>query len=140
LIGAFLTAISPLMAQSGRVRIHVTDATGAAIPGAEASLLGADDKPQRTERANDIGEIVWTDLPFGECKIGVTSTGFATRRLVLIFCNSIEVNVDVQLQVGGVGGATLVEPDSSPLVAHLDPPAEVAKPPRPKRRWWKIFH
>ena len=38
------TAISPLMAQSGRVRIRVIDLTGAVILSAAASLLGGDDK------------------------------------------------------------------------------------------------
>lgn len=65
LVGALLTAISPLMAQTGRVRIRVTDATGASIPGAVASLLGPDNKPMRTARADAMGQIVLTDLPFG---------------------------------------------------------------------------
>ncbi len=139
LIGAFFTAISPLLAQSGRVRIRVIDPAGHAIPRAQVSLLGPEDKPQRTEQADEVGELVWAALPFGESKISVTSPGFATSRLVLIVRNSIELNVDVQLQVGGVGGGALIEPDQSPLVAYLDPPPEVAKPPRPNRHWWQIF-
>ena len=141
LIGAFFTAISPLLAQSGRVRIRVTDVTGGVIRRAQIALLGSDDKPLRTEQADEMGEFVWTDLPFGESKISVASTGFATRRLVVTVRNSEEVKVDAQLQVGTNGGATLVELyPSGPLVANPDPPAEVAKPPRPKRRWWQIFH
>jgi len=139
LIGAFFTAISPLMAQSGRVRIRVTDATGAAIPGAEASLLGADGEPERTERADEMGEVTWTDLPFGESKISVTSLGFATRRLVVMVRNSDELKVDAQLEVGTNGGATLLAPDPSPLVAHLDPRPQVTRPRHPKRHWWHIF-
>ncbi len=87
-----------------------------------------------------MGELVWTNLPFGESKLSVTSTGFATRRLILIVRNSIELNVDVQLQVGTVGtGVMMPLYPSDPLVASPDSPAEVANPPRPKRRWWQIF-
>lgn len=159
LIGAFLTAISPLMAQSGRVRIRVTDVTGGVIPRAQIALLGPDDKPLRTEQADEMGELVWTDLPFGESSISVTSVGFATRRLIVTVRNAEEMKVDAKLNVGTMGGAVSVE-------VHIEPPAElphsltlpdpkmvavpppdvtsppvaVAKPPRPKRHWWQIFH
>ncbi len=117
LIGALFTAISPLMAQSGRVRIRVTDISGAVIPRAKVTLLGAGDKPLRTEQADEMGEIVWTDLPFGESKISVTSQGFATRRLVVTVRNSEEVKVDTQLEVG-TNGRRYAE---SPLYAHQAP-------------------
>ena len=119
LIGAFFTAISPLIAQSGRVRIRVIDATGAVIPRAEVSLLGGDDKPQRTERANEVGEIVWTDLPFGDSKIRVTSLGFEACRLIVTVRNSDEVKIEAQLRVGTMGGAATS---------------------LPKHHWWQIFH
>src|SRR5579862_1965377 len=47
LAGALLTAISPLMAQAGRVRIRVIDKNGGAIPTAMASLLDAGGKTIR---------------------------------------------------------------------------------------------
>lgn len=141
LIGAFFTAISPLMAQSGRVRIRVTDGTGGVIPRAQVTLLGPDDKPLRTEQTNEMGEIVWTGLPFGESKINATSTGFVTRRLIVTVRNSDEVKVDAQLQIGSMGfpGEFIPLYPSGPLVASPDPPSEAAKPPRPKRHWWQIF-
>jgi len=82
LVGALLTAISPLMAQSGRVRIIVTDTTGAVIPTAEASLLGSENTRLRTEHANERGEIVFGDLPLGNCRFTVFTRGsFATQQL-----------------------------------------------------------
>ena len=39
LAGALLTAISPLMAQAGRVRVRVTDLADGIVPGAEVSLV-----------------------------------------------------------------------------------------------------
>jgi len=132
LIGAFLTAIYPLMAQSGRVLIRVTDLTGNVIPRAQVALLRPDDKPLRTEQADDMGDIVWTDLPIGESRISVASRGFATRRLVVTVRNSDGMKVDAQLEVGrGVMVYT--------SVAHSDSPSEVGKPPRPKRHWWQIL-
>lgn len=65
LIGVFFTAISPLMAQSGRVRILVTDVSGAVIPGAVAFLLAEDGKPTRTAYADEAGEIEFSELPMG---------------------------------------------------------------------------
>ena len=69
LIGAFLTAISPLMAQSGRLRIRVSDITGAVIPGAEVALLGMDGNALRTENANEQGEFIFSDLPIGNSRV-----------------------------------------------------------------------
>lgn len=106
------------MAQTGRVRIRVTDVTGAIIPRAQVALLGPDDKPLRSEQADEMGEFVWTDLPFGESKMSVTSTGFETRRLIVTVRNSDEVKIDAQLRVGTMGDAVTV---------------------RIRRHWWQIF-
>lgn len=72
LMGALLTAISPLMAQSGRVRIRVTDAMGTVVPQAEASLSSSGDEPIFTARADEAGEIVLTGLSMGDARIKVT--------------------------------------------------------------------
>lgn len=133
LIGAFLTAISPLMAQSGRVRIRVTDVTGAAIPGAEASLLGGDEKPTRTVKADEAGEIVLTDLPIGDSRLSVKHAGFKNLPLTVTVRNGDEVSVNVKLEVSDsrMGGAVEARVTA--------PPAPVAQPSLPKRRWWQIF-
>jgi len=140
-----LTAISPLMAQSGRVRIRLTDMRGELILGAEASLLGADGKPQRTEVANEAGEIILIDLPWGDSKVTVSARGFSGRPLTVTVRNGDELKVDTQLEVGAVGGATVVElvpiesrPDEHTTLIRGNP--ESATAPRPKGRWWRIFH
>ena len=107
LVGALLTTVSPLFAQTGRVRIRVTDVTGAVVSGAEGSLLGADNKPKRTVRANDHGEIVWTDLPMGNCRFRVTMLGFRDRRLTVTLRNSDEVKIEAQLEVGALLGEVI---------------------------------
>ncbi len=133
LIGAFFTVISPLMAQSGSVRIRVTDLTGVAVPGAEVALLGMDDKPIRTASANEAGEIEFGDLPMGDSRLSVKHAGFKNFPLTVTVQNGDEVLVNAKLQVADsrMGGA--VEGRAAA------PPAEVASPPRPKRRWWQIF-
>jgi hypothetical protein len=103
LLGAFLTAISPLMAQSGRVRIRVIDQTGAGLPTAEGSLLGPDSKPVRTVQANEKGEIVFMDLPTGDNRFAVYAMGFRTRHLTVTIQNDHEALIGTTLEVGSVG-------------------------------------
>lgn len=133
LVGALLTTISPLMAQSGRVRIRVTDSTGAGLFGAEVSLSGPDGKPQRTETADANGDVVLTDLPVGDLELSVACRGFNLRRLTLTIRGSEEVRVDAKLELGFVGEIVEVYPKS---VSNSGSPGMMAVPseldPRPK--------
>jgi hypothetical protein len=122
LIGAFLTAISPLMAQSGRVRIRVTDITAAVVAQSEASLLGPDGNP-RTVQGKGAGEIVLTDLPLGVSKLRLTGPGFGMLLASVTVHNSKEVKVEATLMVSVTGMIVEVEPQRL----------------RPKRRWWQVF-
>jgi len=100
LVGAILTAISPLMAQSGRVRIRVTDATGATVPSAEASLLGDRDQKLRTLPANAEGEIVFTDLPIGDVRFLIMCQGFMSLTITATIRNEEEMKLGARLDVG----------------------------------------
>lgn len=119
LIGAFLTAISPLMAQSGRIRIRVTDVTGAVVPDSVASLLGEDGKPIRTAYANETGEIEFADLPMGNSRFIVQRPGFKRLPLTVTVRSGDEIKVQAQLEVNVIVGEVVTL--------------------RPKRRWWQIF-
>src|ERR1019366_4435665 len=142
LVGAMLTAISPLMAQSGRVRIRATDASGVVRPEAKASILGQDGKPGLTTHANEQGEIVFGDLPIGNSKITVASQGFSRRDIVVTIRNAEDVRFDVELtaapiEILPVGPAPdlRAEPRDKDLTFPADPPA--ASPSKKKRRhWW----
>jgi hypothetical protein len=68
----------------------VTDVTGKVVPRAEVSLLGADGKLHRTERATEAGEIVFTDLPFGDFQVRVSEPGFNSRLLSVTVRNEEE--------------------------------------------------
>ncbi len=120
LVGALLTAISPLMAQTGRVRIRVTDPSGAVVPGAVGSLLGTEDKPKKT--ANEAGEIVFTDLPFGDCRFTIATPGFKTRALTVTIRNGDEVKIEAVLDLGVSNMGVIVE----------EVPVESTRRPRPK--------
>jgi len=119
LVGAILTAISPLMAQSGRVRIRVMDETGALIPNAEVSLLGPDQKPVFTTRANESGEAVLTGLPIGDSRVSVSVRGFMTLVRIVTIQGTEELTVDATLKLGQMGDVAQVAPK--------------------KRRRWLIF-
>lgn len=127
LVGALLTAISPLMAQSGRVRIRVIDPAGAVVPGAEVSLLGTDGEPIRVAKVNEIGEVVFTDLPIGDSRLLVNRQGFRNLPLTVTVLKSQEVSVNAKLEIA-VWGVDIMG-EVAPVV-----------PQRPKRHWWHIFH
>ena len=115
-----LTAISSLMAQSGRVRIRVTDATGKVISGAEASLSGANGNAISTGHSDEAGEIVLTGIPFGDSQIRVTHPGFKPFLLIGIpILNADELKLEFKLEVG-------------------EPNIDVF--PEKKRKHWWIFH
>ncbi len=61
-----------------RVRIRVTDPLVLWSRQHWHTLLGPDDKPIRTARANEVGEIVFTDLPLPEMR-GLQSSSRASE-------------------------------------------------------------
>ena len=142
IVGAMLTAISPLMAQTGRLRIRVTDATGAALAGmAEVSLLSNDGTATSRARTNEIGEVRFEDLPIGDIRILVTCEGFISLSLTRTLLNTDESTLVVPLKVGAaiMGGAVSAD---APFAAILSRPREetihppTSTPPKKRRRWW----
>jgi hypothetical protein len=100
------------MAQTGRVRIQVTDVTGAVIPGAVALLLGRDDESVRIAQADAVGEVVFTDLPFGDSRFRIAAPGFKKRPLTVTIRNGDEVKIEAELEIGPstMGGAIEASP------------------------------
>jgi hypothetical protein len=157
LIGVALTAISPLMAQSGRVRIRVIDSTGAVVPlHPEAALIDKDGNAILSARANEAGEIVLTRLPIGDSRIRVTCAGFTHLTLIVTIRNGDELKVDAPLQLGTTGTAIEVErppaiwpeptrddlnsmPAPQTVVLAPPEPADLIPPAKKKRKGWWIF-
>lgn len=88
LLGALLTAAAPLFGQSGRLRIRVTDQTGAAVPHSTVSVWGDRENITRQESVNELGEVTLTNLPFGDSIISIAMPGFVTFRRTITTKNS----------------------------------------------------
>jgi hypothetical protein len=110
LVGLLLTAISPLMAKSGRVRFRVTDQTGAMVAGAEISVLDKDGKPRLTLHTDGAGAAVFTNLPIGVLRFTVASPSFHTVSATVTVTNGKEEKVWATLRLGGMLGETVVGP------------------------------
>jgi hypothetical protein len=80
LVGALLTAFAPLMAQTGRIRVRVMDPTDTPVAKARVSILNARGDAIQTAVADGAGEVVFSDLPMGDCRIMAESPGFASWR------------------------------------------------------------
>ena len=96
---ALLATISDLAAQTGSVRIRVTDWQAARVVGSSAALLGSNGKPTRTVQSNVAGEIVFSDLPMGNYRIVVSANGFKKQRVKVTLPSSEEKLVEVRLDV-----------------------------------------
>jgi hypothetical protein len=116
----------------------VTDRNGAVIVTSEASLLGADDKPIRTESVNNAGEIVVTGLPLGFSRFRVAAPYFQPLQLGVAIRSGSEQVIKASLEVVPLDQGQHVETALMPSPQALDPaPAPSPKPA--KRRWWQIF-
>jgi hypothetical protein len=117
LVGAMLTLVSPLLAQSGRVRFRVTDPTGALFPDAEISLLNKANEPSLTMRSDGAGTAVFTGLPMGVARFTVASPGFLTIPVTVTISSGKEVKVWANLMLPVLGET-------------------IAVPLRKRRGWW----
>ena len=108
LVGVLLTAVSPLMAKTGRLRIRVIDELGSVIVAAEVSLLGRRDKPKQTAHTDGIGEVVWVDLPMGDCRFAIEAPGFERRVVTATLRNDEELKIDTTLVVATMGEVVFV--------------------------------
>lgn len=96
--GVVLTTISPLLAQDGRVRVVVTDATGAGVQFADVTV------GDRRVKADENGVASLVGLPVGRVEIMASSPGFKSWRGSFNVLNGTEVKVDARLEVGSLGG------------------------------------
>lgn len=106
LVGALLTAVSPLFGASGRIRFRVIDPTGEAAGGASIALMNSSDKPVRTHETDKTGELLWNDLPLGNSVFVAGLPGLRNIRMTITIHNSKEIKVEVDLQAPLVGEVT----------------------------------
>lgn len=96
---AVLLGALPVRAQTGTLRVRVTDPTGARVPQATVSVRGSHEKIIRQEETDGSGEIVLTELPVGECVVSVIKGGFLTVRYKTLVRSAEEERFEVRLQV-----------------------------------------
>ena len=80
----------------------VTDASGAAVPGAEVKVSGTTLASERTATTGANGSYRVTALPAGNYTLAISAQGFASRTAALELTLNRVVTFDVTLQVQGV--------------------------------------
>ncbi len=113
--GAVLTAISPLLAQDGRIRVEVTDASGAAVGAAEVA------SGEWRAKADKEGVAMITGLRVGRHTVTVSSPGFKRWTGALNVTNGGEQRLEARLEVGSVGGGMVISLASGIRVQVTDP-------------------
>ena len=113
--GALLTAISPLLAQNGRVRVIVIDSAGAGVGAAEVAAGPWHGKADKN------GVATVTGLPVGRHTVTVFSPGFKRWSGSLNVTNGGEQRLEARLEVGSVGGGLVISLASSLRVQVTDP-------------------
>jgi Carboxypeptidase regulatory-like domain len=80
----------------------VTDQTGAAIPGAQVTVLSREHGITRSAKSNASGDFLFPALPIGSYDISVLAKGFKRYQANNVILRVAEkARVDVQMQVGG---------------------------------------
>jgi hypothetical protein len=100
---------------------QVTDATGAAVPGAEVSVSNTDTNLTRTLETNSAGEYRIELLPVGSYRVEITKAGF--KKVVLagvVLQINVPARVDAMMQLGNVSESITVT-ESVPLINTTSP-------------------
>jgi hypothetical protein len=97
--GLLLAAVLPLVGQTGRVRVRITDPLGARIFDAPVSFFDKDRKVVQQARSDRMGELVLTDLPVGEGSVEIAVPGFKRMTYAQLKVDSEgEKVIDAKLQ------------------------------------------
>lgn len=98
-VALLLIATSPLIAQTGQVRVRITDPLGAKIFDAPGSFRDKGGNVIREARSDRTGEVLLANLPVGEGRVELAVPGFrpVTYTDVKVGSDS-EVVLNVQLQ------------------------------------------
>ena len=121
---------TPAVAQTitGTVSGIVTDANGAAIPGATVTLVGDQKGDTRSDTTNDSGRFSFQAVQPGTYSIKIEQKGFQAleQRSVVLSANATMALGEIKLQPGQVAGMVtvtsvgpVVEKESSDLTARL---------------------
>ena len=131
LMTAITGSVSPLWSQavaSAQISGAVTDATGAAVPGAKVTATQTDTRQERTTVAGTDGAYVLPNLPVGPYQLEVQANGFTTyvqTGIRLAVSNDVTLNVTLRVgemkqQVEVTANASMVETQTTSVAQVID--------------------
>lgn len=113
---------------TGSITGRVTDASGAAIPGAMLSLKSRSDAHVVNVTTNGAGEYQFHAIPVGTYVLTVTSNGFSTYSIEDVGIDAAtSVTIDAKLTAGSADSVTVeapgttVDPQSATIATVIDP-------------------
>ena len=119
---AFLIALAPVILLSqtgtaGSLTVTVVDPSGAVVPGANLELTDVATNVIRKASTLESGVYTFPNVPFGEYKLTVTQTGFATQQYTSIQVQTGR-NTDVKatLKVAAATETVQVNAGETPLI------------------------
>src|SRR5580698_3739681 len=112
-----LGVASTLRAQStGTIRGTVTDASGAAIPGASVAAMATGTGLKRVAATNESGIFVFPDLPIGSYSLKISAKGFAVQdRPALELLTGQTIDLPVAMSVGSQTQEITVSSDTQQI-------------------------
>ena len=115
LLAAFLPLAQAQVSAS--IKGHLTDASGAAVPGVTVTVKNVETGAIRSSVTDDAGRYLVVALHVGEYEVRVSKTGFrdAVRSGIFLVVGQ-EASVDLQLQIGTVTSELTVRSDA-PMVS-----------------------
>jgi hypothetical protein len=119
LVFLFALLAIPSMAQNNKADIvgSVTDANGAAIPGATVTVTNINTGQERKVTTDDDGNYRVLLLDIGNYKVSVSKDGFKTSVQENVKLNiNDRLGLNIQLQPGDVNAGTVTITDAPPLV------------------------
>jgi TonB-dependent receptor-like protein/carboxypeptidase family protein len=116
-LALLLTAGQFGQANTGELRLTVTDATGAALPGPVEVVSQANEVHQKLD-TDALGVLVLRRLPFGSYRIVVSRTGFADASQIVEIRSALPTEFHVILNLSTVQAQTTVSAEATLLDPH----------------------
>lgn len=115
---ALLVALGQFgQANTGELRITVTDSTGAALPGPVEVVSLANEVQQKLD-TDSAGLVIVRRLPFGSYRIGVSRTGFADASQLVDVRSALPTELRVTMSLSPVQTQTTVSVEATLLDPH----------------------
>ena len=98
----FILGVLPLAAQNSSLNGVITDARGAAMPGASVKVQNQDTSATRATLSRDTGEYEIVQVPPGKYTVTVDKPGFSSQNTSVLLQTNTPSTLNVTLEVGAV--------------------------------------